>query len=268
MPKTAKEKLPATVLKHGILSRNLLLQSESEAEYEEVLAGFYKDYLPVNATECHLVEELAGIIWRKKRLRMAESAYHRRSLQIKAESLSSNTLVQAAVIYNDVQLRASTSSIKDALTSTDEEDEKDLAELEAAHSSTLNTAQALKDKKLGYEEALAVLEKEIQEWWQTDKLGQSSKRGEKYEPCAEHLLNFLLHDALPVYESQHSKVIYRADIKAQAEGEAFIPNDQMEKFTRYEIHLDRKFERTLTVLLRLQEMRINREKNLLSEKIA
>ena len=44
-------------------------------------------------------------------------------------------------------------------------------------------------------------------------------------------------------------------MKQQAEGEAFIPDDRLEKFSRYEVHLDRKFERTLTVLLRLQEMK-------------
>jgi hypothetical protein len=32
-------------------------------------------------TEEHLVEELAGILWRKRRLRLAEAAAHRRGLE-------------------------------------------------------------------------------------------------------------------------------------------------------------------------------------------
>jgi hypothetical protein len=32
-------------------------------------------------TEEHLVEEVAGILWRKRRLRLAEAAAHRRGLR-------------------------------------------------------------------------------------------------------------------------------------------------------------------------------------------
>ena len=35
---------------------------------------------PQGPTEEHLVEEIAGVLWRKRRLRLAEAAAHRRGL--------------------------------------------------------------------------------------------------------------------------------------------------------------------------------------------
>ena len=43
-------------------------------------------------------------------------------------------------------------------------------------------------------------------------------------------------------------------IRAQALGEALAP-DRMDKLARYEVHLDRKLERMLAMLIRLQDLR-------------
>ncbi len=47
---------------------------------------------------------------------------------------------------------------------------------------------------------------------------------------------------------------YAPAIKAQALGEGLRPH-LLEKLNRYETHLDRKFERTLAMLLKLKELR-------------
>jgi len=39
------------------------------------------EHRPQGPTEEHLVEEIAGILWRKRRLRLAEAAAHRRGLE-------------------------------------------------------------------------------------------------------------------------------------------------------------------------------------------
>jgi hypothetical protein len=44
----------------------------------EALVG---EHVPQGPTEEHLVEEIAGIVWRKRRLRLAEAAAHRRGLE-------------------------------------------------------------------------------------------------------------------------------------------------------------------------------------------
>ena len=55
-------------VKHGILSKEAVLPHESKDEFEDLLAQYEADFVPA------LVEELATIVWRKKRLLKAENA--------------------------------------------------------------------------------------------------------------------------------------------------------------------------------------------------
>src|SRR4051794_23623505 len=72
-------------LRHGVLSRYTVLPWESAEEYDAVLAALVAEHAPQGPTEEHLVEELAGILWRKRRLRLAEAAAHRRGLEATLE---------------------------------------------------------------------------------------------------------------------------------------------------------------------------------------
>ena len=56
-------------LRHGILSRYTVLPWEDEGEYAALVASLVEEHAPQGPTEEHLVEELAGILWRKRRLR-------------------------------------------------------------------------------------------------------------------------------------------------------------------------------------------------------
>ena len=67
-------------LRHGLLSRYTVLPWEDAGEYHELVAALVAEHAPQGPTEEHLVEELAGILWRKRRLRLAEAATHRRGL--------------------------------------------------------------------------------------------------------------------------------------------------------------------------------------------
>ena len=49
-------------------------------EYNALLAALVAEHAPQGPTEEHLVEELVGILWRKRRLRLAEAAAYRRGL--------------------------------------------------------------------------------------------------------------------------------------------------------------------------------------------
>src|SRR5215208_7192882 len=68
-------------LRHGVLSRYTLLPWEDEGEYRELLSALVSEHQPSGPSEEHLVEELAGILWRKRRLRLAEAASFRRGLE-------------------------------------------------------------------------------------------------------------------------------------------------------------------------------------------
>jgi hypothetical protein len=60
-------------LKHGVLSRYTVLPWEDADEYRALVAALMAEHAPQGPTEEHLVEELAGILWRKRRLRLARS---------------------------------------------------------------------------------------------------------------------------------------------------------------------------------------------------
>ena len=63
-------------LKYGVLSRYTVLPWEDADEYRVLASSLEDEHRPQGPTEEHLVEELAGILWRKRRLRLAEAAAH------------------------------------------------------------------------------------------------------------------------------------------------------------------------------------------------
>jgi hypothetical protein len=69
---------------------------------------------------------------------------------------------------------------------------------------------------------------------------------------AEGLRCFLEEEVLPWFENRKKELASRPLIRDQAFGEALDP-DRMERF--YEVHLDCKLERTLSMLIRLQDLR-------------
>ena len=70
----------------------------------------------------------------------------------------------------------------------------------------------------------------------------------------EGLRRFLEGKVLPRFENRQKELANRPLIREQAFGEALDP-DKLEQLGRYEVHLDRKLERMLTMLLRLKDLR-------------
>src|SRR5262249_16014310 len=86
-------------LRHGVLSRYTVLPWESAAQYQANVAGLVAEHAPQGRTEEHLVEEIAGIMWRKRRLRLAEAAAHRRGLD--GTLASYRETVKVALVHLD-----------------------------------------------------------------------------------------------------------------------------------------------------------------------
>src|SRR3954451_21335415 len=114
-------------LRHGVLSRYTVLPWEEESEYHQLLSALVSEHQPSGPTEEHLVEELAGILWRKRRLRLAEAASFRRGL---ADTVSGiGAAVRAAVAHLSVS--ASQESVAGAVQATAEDTAGDFADLAA-----------------------------------------------------------------------------------------------------------------------------------------
>ena len=75
-PRSAAGKVVASrnALKHGLLSRHLIVEGESREEFSELLRLLSDEFQPVGLVEHALVERVGIAIWRQRRLVRAESA--------------------------------------------------------------------------------------------------------------------------------------------------------------------------------------------------
>jgi hypothetical protein len=113
------------------------------------------------------------------------------------------------------------------------------------------------DRNDAYEIAIAELPDDTREWWMRLLSGDPDEPDEDEAPYgaeAGDLRRFLEEKVLAWFETRRKELANRPLIREQAFGEAFDPG-KLDQLGRYEVHLDRKFERMLTVLLRLKELR-------------
>ncbi len=241
-------------LRHGILSRYTVLPWESEEEYGALVAALVAEHAPHGPTEEHLVEELAGILWRKRRLRMAEGAAHQRGLDKALESYSRTASVAVTHLTNG----ARSEEAGDAVRTTAKDDADEMADLDEDEAMTRRALAILgTERNDAYQAALAELRDDTQEWWEDLIARDPDDLEEDEEPATtdtEGLCRFLEHQMLPWFDKQREELVHRSLIRAQALGEALDPN-RLEKLGRYEVHLDRKLERMLAMLIKLQDLR-------------
>jgi hypothetical protein len=241
-------------LQHGILSRHAVLPWEDRSEYQALLDALVVEHAPQGPTEGHLVEELACIIWRKRRLQLAEAAIYREKLRKDTTSTFDPDQIAAAALLpvaGSVKVEA---DIPRALIAIDAET--------ASHLRDLKRDRAMTNRAFGiltagapdaYSRALAALQDDTRSYW-LECLGESPRDGLTYKPTAEALEGWIRRHWFECYEGPISGLDHRDAIKEQAFGSAYATK-RLEVTARYEVHLDRKLERTLSMLIRLREFR-------------
>lgn len=244
-------------LKHGILSRYTLLPWEDPVEYQLLIAALAAEHAPEGPTEEHLVEELAGILWRKRRLRMAEVASYRNGLHDRFSYLRDTA--KAAIAH--LRTTEAPESVERAVQATDADTRAELAGLDEDEAMTRQALDLLSSKrKDAYEAGLGTLRGDSRSWWQDyldidpDELEEGD---EPPEPTATVLKRFLEDQVLTVYKKRREQLRLRPLIREQAFAESLMPF-KLEKLSRYEVFLDRKLERMLAMLMRLKELRAAR----------
>lgn len=241
-------------LNHGVLSRYTVLPWENPEEYRQLLAALVAEHAPQGPTEEHLVEEIAGVFWRKRRLRMGEAAIHRDRLKGTC-SLFSDTAKSAVAHLGETE---HDESVMEAIRATDAETAETIAQVDdtsATVSRAMETLDAGGDD--AYQAALAALPEETQEWWDESIEPASKARdeeGRRYTAEACSLLRFLLDEVQPWLERYRVQLGNRHLVREQAFGETMDP-EKLERLGRYEVHLDRKLERMLAMLFKLKELR-------------
>jgi hypothetical protein len=236
-------------LKHGILSRYTVLSHENHADYESLVNSLMDEHLPAGATEQHLIEELASVIWRKRRVLQAEGATINQGLKVSARS--AKTVIPAAAPF-ELGLSGENTDIRDLMDMNPE----DVAESQQSARHDLdatNKASAILHKggNQAYEKALRALLPDSREWW------ERHLEEEEYPANAEGLTAFIEEHLSPLCHRQEKEARHHDAIVNQTIGEG-LQAFKLEKLCRYETHLDRKFERTLAMLIKLKDLRSSR----------
>ena len=241
-------------IRHGVLSRFVVLPWEDPQEYHAIVTALVTEHVPQGPIEEHLVEELAGILWRKRRLRLAEAATYRRGLE--GTLTPYHGTVRVALVHLDAD--GQSERVVDAIRATAADTEEDIADMTADEAMTRRALDLLGSKRIdAYETALAALRHDTKGWWNDVLVRAPHELGEREEPVtadAQGLRQFLEGQVLPWFENRRKELGNRPLIREQAFGEALDP-DKLERLGRYEVHLDRKLERMLSMLLRLKELR-------------
>jgi hypothetical protein len=178
-------------LRHGVLSRHTVLPWEDTNEYRAVVEALVAEHRPQGPTEEHLVEEIAGIFWRKRRLRLAEAAAHRRGLQ--GTLAPYRETVKAALAHLDPT--GQSERVVDAIRATATDTDKDIAALEGDEAVTRRALDLLRSRRNdAYEAALAALREDTQALWADTLARDPDEPGDGEEPATadvEGLRRFL-----------------------------------------------------------------------------
>jgi hypothetical protein len=237
-------------LRHGVLSQLVVLPHEDKEVFSGLLSSLILEHQPNGPTEGHLVEELAGIMWRKRRILLAEGAEINKGLRSTlhyVHSRSSDTVKNA--VPADLDLVDSCVGPHDLMSMTPDQlrnsEQEAIGEQEVIERADQILCQSGSN---AYEDALSTLSPDHHFWW------QNLLDAGRMETTDSDLSEFINENLLPNNQGRLAQIRHCEAIKRQVIGEGFDAY-VMENLTRYETHLDRKFQRTLAMLIKLKELR-------------
>ena len=197
-------------MKHGILSRLAVLAHEDHSEFADLLAALLDEHRPAGMTERHLIEELATIIWRKRRVLLAEGAKINEGLKNAANS--SKTVMASAAPFQR-GMASETTDVRDLLDLTPE----DIAESQKSAALDLAATQKAaailrKGGPNAYAKARRALIQESRDWW------DEHVAEEEHPATAEGLAEFIRDSLEPICYRMAREAQFTPAIKAQTLG--------------------------------------------------
>ncbi len=233
-------------MKHGILSRHAVLPHEDADDYATLVAALVHEHQPAGITEVHLVEELATIIWRKRRVLLAEGATLNEG--IRSAIGHGQSIIRSALPFANVTADHETDLGELLSLSPAQATERHTAATTILESLQVIAALLEKNSTKAYEKAIKMLDADSRDSWQV------TIEEEEVDANAEGLAGFIDEALVPYFTNIAEETKNYAAIMAQTLGEGIRPF-QLEKLGRYEVHLDRKFQRTLAMLVKLKQLR-------------
>lgn len=229
-----------------------VLPWEKATDYKALRADMYRTYTPQGALECHLLDELAIAIWRKRRIYAAESA----QITNEAAGLVDDTIsgtrrnVHDMAVAANPELRGKIPARVDGaeiLTAPTDTTEVGKARHQLQHWETMRTNLSM--GRMKYREGVAALGEWRQYW--SDGL-----RDHEYTNDIQGLVDFL--DDYPMAEARADMVTaHTGEIREQVTATAVVrAARRASDLLKYEQHLDGKTRETLKMLVELQRIRM------------
>ena len=235
-PQNNYEPVRYNAMRHGILSRLAVLAHEDAVEFGDLLAALVEEHQPAGATEMHLIEELAAIIWRKRRVLLAEGATINQGL--KSAVKNAESVIPAAAPFQG-GLTGKGTDLRDLVTATPSENAESLQYADLDLKATQRARDILyKGGANAYEKARRALLEDSRDSW------DESVEEESYTADAEGLGTWISEWFMQYCYQREAEARNQPAIKSQALGEG-LQAHRLVVLNRYETHLDRKFERTL-----------------------
>jgi hypothetical protein len=263
-----KEQSKHNATKHGILSKLVLLKTESRPAFDSLLNGLRTDLRPVGTLEEILVEKLAVLIWRYRRLIAAETGGIRKNTEflewdedcrqienkyqfVEGGDLNDifNTFGLIRRVANPITLdrcvellRELHDNIKTDGFSTDQDDEI-LCKVYGTHEHLEKTVK----------EEYAI-------WSATADCSEEERQQNEYaspEQCVANVLDAIEHEIKTLVSYNRARKQVDSEKTELDKLRASIPGPgDLDRLLRYEATINREFDRTLTQLERAQRIRL------------
>lgn len=268
-PRTAqgKQRSKFNAFKHGLFSKAVVLRDESRAEYDALLNGLMENFQPQGKLEKVLVEYLATLLWRRRRLLQVETAEIEKAQQFVNWDLALQNKVDE---LEYAQLKGSSDAklghtdllllIQDAIEIVNlhrllfvADDSQDADRMLR----TLKSIYGYQDgcpEPYGWRQMSLKLQKLLSSTGSAEQGKEDSndppdvKQFADKAICQEIMRLVKLRDDVAKGETlrrEHNVACAR------------VPSQEVsDRLLRYEAHLSREFDRTLSELERLQRMRL------------
>jgi hypothetical protein len=254
-----KQKTRRNALTHGIFATSVLVKGESRAAYDLLLDGLTESAAPVGKLEEVLVEKLATNLWRQGRLIQAEGAEIQKGIDLmdweqqiriseetRRSDLSSLTESEPGLFLktdNPFALKRCLDLLAElreqiAENGFTDSDLQILTQLYGDANKT-NLGDNLGDD----------LHDEYLSWSETASASKAERLREGYatpEECKQYVLEAINTEIRRLKEYQKVEGMRRLVPESRA----------LERLLRYEVTLERSFDRTLSQLERLQRLRL------------
>jgi hypothetical protein len=260
--KEGKARSKHNAIKHAIFSRVIVLPGESRAEYNALLNDLTEDRHPEGRLEEILVEKLAAIIWRQRRLFIAEGAEIRKGTEfcefdkaaqdheeaeraIQSESLTETQNPQ--VLDHCLQLLG---ELRDGI---DSEFDKE---------TNLEILKKLYGCKSQLRETLIPVYQLVCDHWTQLSTGAISEEEMEHQgrptrqDCKENML-FLIDREIRFLKQRRKQCqsLESARTKLEIQRLNVPASSGLDRLVRYEGHLGKEFDRTFSQLERVQRLR-------------